>query len=537
MDVPLLLSRLIDYAANHHGQTAVVARRIDGSIEHSNWQQIRSRAKTLANALLDKPFSSETRFASLTWNTNNHLEVFYAVLGIGAPLHTLNPRLTVDDLNYMIALMEDRVCFYDANTQPLAEAIAASSDHISQWIYLDEGEAMPATTLPNAVALSAFKAGFDDQLAWPSFDENDAATVCFTSGTTGRPKGVAYSHRSLTLTAMNMTMADMYGNARNGELVCAMPVAPIFHANGWMMPFSAPMNGHKLVLPGRDFTPKGIVELMEQEQVTIAGAVPTVWNDLMKEVDRRGITLPALDTALVAGTAIPERLFDELASRGIQVRTTWGMTESPGATRATLPPGASQHSDDQRRAITIGRQGRVGLHADLRIVDEDGQPLPHDGVAAGVLQVRGPTVLGRYIGESEEQTREWLDTGDIAVIYPDSTMQIVDRAKDVIKSGGEWISSPQLEAAAISHPDIELAAAIAVPHPRWQERPMLLCTLKNRDSALDADTLREHMTQHVAKWWLPEEILFIDAMPLTPTGKISKLELRKQYASRPEQSF
>ena len=535
MDVPLLLSRLIDYAGNHHGNTEVVARRINGSLERSNWRQLRSRAKHLAQALQGEGFSSDTRFASLTWNTINHLEVFYGVLGVGAPLHTLNPRLTVDDQQYMIDLMQDTVCFFDANTLPLAQAIAARTDAIKHWIFLDEGDAIPAHSLPHCQSLSEFKQAYNDQFEWPSFDENDAATVCFTSGTTGRPKGVAYSHRSLTLTAMNMTMADMYGNARNGEAVCAMPVAPIFHANGWMMPFSAPMNGQKLVLPGRDFSPASIVELMAQEQVTIAGAVPTVWNDLMREVDQQGCEI-RVNTALVAGTAIPERLFDELENRGINVRTTWGMTESPGATRASLPPGADNYSAEQRRSIAIGRQGRVGLHADLRIIDENGAPLPHDGVAAGILQVRGPTVVSRYIGESEEQTREWLDTGDIAVIYPDSTMQIVDRAKDVIKSGGEWISSPQLEAAAVSHPDVELAAAIAIPHPRWQERPLLLCTLKP-DATLDADTLRSHMAKHLAKWWLPEQIQFIGSMPLTATGKISKLELRKRYGQALNSGF
>jgi fatty-acyl-CoA synthase len=528
MDVPMLLSRLIDYAADHHGETEVVSRQINGRVERSNWRAVRSRSKQLAKSLLAAGFNSDTHFSSLTWNTINHLEVFYGVLGIGSPLHTLNPRLTVNDLCYMIELMADKVCFYDADTQALAEEIDRNTDFISQWIYLDEGEALPAASLRKYCSLSALKDGVDDQFEWPVFDERDAATVCFTSGTTGRPKGVAYSHRSLTLCAMNMTMVDMYGSARNGELVCAMPIAPIFHANGWMMPFSAPMNGHKLVLPGRDFSPAGVVELMAQEGVTIAGAVPTVWSDIMATADRSETSLPSLSTALVAGTAIPEKLFDLLEGRGIGVRTTWGMTEVPGATRASLPPTAGEANKVDIRKIALNRQGRVGFQADLRIVDEEGNCLAHDGIASGILQVRGPIVAARYVGEREDQAVEWLDTGDIATIYPDSTIQIVDRAKDVIKSGGEWISSPQLEAAAASHPAVNLAAAVAAPHPRWQERPFLLCTL-NANQEVSADALRQHMAQTLAKWWLPEDIKFIEEMPLTATGKINKVRLRQLY--------
>jgi fatty-acyl-CoA synthase len=529
MDMPLQLSRLIDYAGEHHGSTQVVARRTDGSVERDDWAGMRSRAKRLAAGLQQLGLTADMPVASLTWNTLDHVELFYAVLGLGIPLHTLNPRLSINDLGYMIDRVADRVCFFDRDTLPIASAIARETRTIERWVLLDGGEALAGDADLPGLLDKADLLATDDGFAWPEIDERSAATICFTSGTTGRPKGVVYSHRSLTLGAMNMSMADMYANERNGELVVVMPNAPIFHANGWLMPFTAPMNGHKLVLPGRDFSAPSIVELMAAEGVTIAAGVPTLWNDLINEMERSSVQIPSLRTALVAGTTLPPSLFDALDRRGISVRQTWGMTEVPGATRASLSPGSAELSEVDRKTLERDRQGRVAFHADLRIVDEQGAKLPHDGQAAGSLQVRGPLVAARYLGEPAEATVEWLDTGDIARIHPDGSLEIVDRAKDVIKSGGEWISSPQLEAAATSHPAVDLAAAIAVPHPRWQERPMLLCTLKPGASAT-ADELREHMGKSLARWWLPEEIRFIDHMPTTPTGKISKLTLREKYA-------
>jgi len=530
MNVPLQLSRLIDHAADFHGETEVVSRRLDGSLERETWSGMRTRAKRLAKAMHATGVTADTRIASLTWNTLNHIELFYAALGLGCPLHTLNPRLTVDDLSYMIEKVEDTVCFFDSSTLSLAEQIAASSPAISRWIYLDENDPLPETRLKNCSRKSDLVKGEDDDFEWPVIDECSAATICFTSGTTGRPKGVVYTHRSLTLSAMNMSMADMYGNARNGEQVVAMPIAPIFHANGWLMPFSAPMNGHKLVLPGQDFSPGSVFEFMASEGVTIAGAVPTVWGALLAEMQSTGNDLPSLRTALVAGTAIPPPIFDALERKNIDVRQTWGMTEVPGACHASLPPGSVNLDDDEQARLRRDRQGRVTCLADMKIVDDDGEKLPSDGVAVGFLRVRGPLVAARYLGEPPEQCHDWLDTGDIARIHADGSLEIVDRAKDVIKSGGEWISSPQLEAAATNHPAVELAAAIAIPHPHWQERPLLFCKLRSGMS-VTPDELREHMSKKVAKWWLPEEVRFINEMPMTPTGKISKKELRQLYGN------
>jgi fatty-acyl-CoA synthase len=528
MSEGLLLSRLIDYAADYHGQTDVVARELDGSIVRSNWSQVRQGAARLAKGLTSHGFTGDCRVASLAWNTLAHLEAYYGVLGLGLPLHTLNPRLTADDLAYMIRLVGDDVVLFDADNSALAGELAAMVPEVRAWIGIGDIPSEVAEGLPGYRALGDLVEGQSDSIVWPDFDENRAATICFTSGTTGRPKGVAYTHRSITLSAMNMSMADMYAATVPGEAECVLPIAAMFHANAWMMPFSAAMNGQKLVLPGRRLDAGPIVDLIVAESVTLAGGVPTVWAGILDELDARGIGETRLHAALVAGTPLPGHLLDRMARRGITARQSWGMTEVPGAARGAPPLGSGQLPVEERRALAIGRQGRVAFQARMRIVDAEARPLPFDGTAAGSLQVRGPTVLSRYVGEDAADAREWLATGDIAVIHPDSTMAIVDREKDVIKSGGEWISSPQLEAAAASHPAIAAAAAIAVPHPRWQERPLLVCVAQT-DERISDDDLRAHMAASVAKWWLPEAIVYRRALPMTATGKVDKAALRRDY--------
>ncbi|MCK9504443.1 MAG: AMP-binding protein [Porticoccaceae bacterium] len=534
MDVPLILSRLIAYAAQCHGATEVVGRRIDGVVERTNYAQLHARSGRLANALIAKGYGVDSRCATIAWNTVNHVEVFYGTLGIGAALHTINPRLAVDHIAFMVNQVDDEIIFVDSDTLKLAEKVEEFVPGVKCWVYLDEGEAMPPSTLKNLIAKADLVAGHPDRIDWPEFDERQAATICYTSGTTGMPKGVVYSHRSLTLGAINMSLADMFGDYSSGNLDVVMPIAPIFHANGWQMPFTAPMNGHKLVLPGRDFTPSGIVDLMAAEGVTLAGAVPTVWMDIFAVLNERKQKLPSLKTALVAGSRMSKTLFDTFNDYGINLRQTWGMTEAPGVTRGTLPPGSSELPIAEQDQIRFGYQGRMGFLTEHRIVDEDGKPLPHDGAARGVMEIRGNTVVGRYLGQEESQAVQWLDTGDIARIEPNGLVEIVDRAKDVIKSGGEWISTLLLEQAATSHSAIAQAAVISIPHPRWQERPLMLCTLV-KDSTCTQDELLEHLAERVAKWWLPDEIKFIDSMPLTPTGKVSKVKLREIYTGRTSQ--
>ncbi|ERY35651.1 long-chain fatty acid--CoA ligase [Pseudomonas aeruginosa] len=533
MDVPLLLSRLIDHAAVHHATTEIVARQVNGSIVRENWAGLQKRSKRLAKALTANGYGLNDCLGSLAWNTVDHLELFYGVLGIGAGLHTLNPRISHDDLRHMAEKVGTKVVFIDSGTLALAEKLQPLVPHIERWIYMDEGEGLPQSSIPGLVTKAAFVEPFDSDFTWPQFDERQAATICFTSGTTGRPKGVAYSHRSLTLGAINMTMADMYGNYRPGALECVMPIAAVFHANAWMMPFSAPMNGHKLVLVGRAFDPESVIELIRSEGVTVAGAVPTIWQDLMQTLRRLDLQVPTLKTGLLAGTRPSLALCKEMNAFGIRVHQSWGMTEVPGAAKSTPPPGSLGCDPMYSDQLQYCRQGRIGFLTEVKLLDEQGEAQPFDGAHSGHLLVRGPIVAGGYLGDEGDKA-EWLDTGDIATIYPDGTLEVVDRSKDVIKSGGEWISTLQLEAAALSHGALASAAAISIEHPRWQERPLLLCVLA-QGKQVEAQELLQHMAATLPKWWLPDEVRFIEKLPLTPTGKVDKIALRREHAQRASQ--
>ena len=525
MDIPLLVTAMIDHAAQWHTSTEVVSRTIDGAIRRSTYGQTQARAKQLANALLSLGIRDGDVLGSLAWNTQEHFELFYGVSGMGAVLHTINPRLFQDQIVYIADHAQDKLIFCDAATLPIAEAIDARLPGVAGWIFMGSEAAMKGAQLRNAMHYETLLVAQSSDYHWPQFDERHASSICYTSGTTGMPKGVVYTHRATTLSALIMSLADLIGGYQPGSLEVVMPIAPLFHGNGWQMVYTAPMNGHKLVLPGRNFEPDKLLELINTEGVTVAAAVPTVWLTLLDHIDKTGGTIKPLRAALIAGSRPPDILLERLEHQhGVLAAQCWGMTEGLGVGKASLVPGAASLSPAEIDKLKR-RQGRVGFGTQFRLVDDAGTDMPMDGSVAGKLLMRGPIVAGGYFRRPETNS-DWLDTGDIARIYADGSLELVDRAKDVIKSGGEWISTLELESRAMQHPEVALAAAIAIPHPKWQERP-LLAVVRRAGSTLDEVRMRAHMAETLATWWLPDKVVFLDELPLTGTGKINKLRLRE----------
>jgi len=533
METPLLVTEILHYATTAHGKTEVVSRNVDGSVHRYTYTDAKKRSLKLSAALVSLGVKFGDRVGSLAWNTHHHFELFYGVTGQGIVLHTVNPRLFEETLVKIISHAEDQWMFIDPATLSLAEALAPHLKTVKGWIYMDNGTELPKTSLQNVLSYEALLQAANDNHEWPSFDERTASIICYTSGTTGDPKGIVYTHRSIVLASLFMSSADMIGVYRPGELEAAMPIAPMFHANGWMMPFSAPMNGQKLVLPGRNFEPEKLCELIRNENVTVSAAVPTVWMAIINHLTSTGLTLPSLRAAMIAGTKAPPALVQDLERRGHQVGQIWGMTEIAGGLRGTPPPGmpADQHFEFKLR------QGRLGFGTQLRIIDDNGVSLPHDGVAMGHLEVRGPIVASGYYRQPTATANGWLSTGDVARFHEDGSVEIVDRSKDVIKSGGEWISSMAIESAALEHPKIQQAAVIAMEHPKWQERPLLVLVTKPGAQVSDQE-IRDHLVSRISKWWMPDKVVFAEALPMTASGKVRKAELRaslgKQFSSAAE---
>lgn len=527
MDAPLLVSSVLEHAARVHGATEIVARTPEGGIHRTTYAGAHARAKRLAKALAALGVQPGDRVGSLAWNTHHHFELFYGVSGSGAVLHTINPRLFDEQLVYIANHAEDSWICIDAATLPIAERIASQLRTVKGWIYMTVEAALPQSSL-KLLSYEALIAAQDDAYAWPQFDERQASVICYTSGTTGPPKGVVNSHRSTLLSALLMSTADMIGGYRSGMREAVMPIAPMFHGNGWQMVYTAPLNGHKLVLPGRHFEADKLHEIMAQEQVTVGACVPTVWLTLVDHLERNGLKLPSLRAALVAGTKAPQALIEALEQRGVDVAQCWGMTEALGITKCSLPPGLEDAPPEQRLEQKM-RQGRVAFTTQLRIVDDAGQELPRDGEAYGNLEARGPTVTAAYLKQPASlSTDGWLQTGDVAKLFPDGTVEIVDRSKDVIKSGGEWIASAQVENAAMGHPAVAQAAVIGIAHPRWQERPLLV-VVPRPGQQVTAAKLIDFLRPHMASWWLPDDVVFVEALPMTATGKIHKVTLRERF--------
>lgn len=531
MDAPLLLSGLIKHAAEYHGDTEIVAREIEGDIHRYTYAEANRRILRLAQALRRLGVRAGDRLATLAWNTYRHFELFYAVPGIEAVLHTVNPRLYAEQIAYIITHAEDRIIFVDAATIPIIEPIVDQLPKVVGFVIMCSRERMPVHSLPNALCYEDLIAGENGDFEWPTFDERAASCLCYTSGTTGNPKGVLYSHRANILQTFSAaSMFAMPGHV-NGAYEAMMPMAPMFHGNGWNMPFLCCYTGSKLVLPGRNYQPDAIFELLDKERVTITAAVPTAWQIILDWLDDTGHRLTHLRQALSSGSKPSRGLIDELLRKhGVEVTQFFGMTEALYSTVGTFKPGAVDRSAEEKMDLRM-KSGRATFGIELSVVDDEGRELPKNGKATGLIRMRGPWVASGYFGGEGGNPLDssgWLMTGDIGTVDSDGYVTITDRAKDVIKSGGEWISSLELEQAALVHPDIAAAAVIGIPHPKWQERPLLIAVPRAGTSPTP-ESITAHLQTMVASWWLPDRIEFAASLPLTGTGKVNKLALRELY--------
>lgn len=530
---PLLISSLIDFADRHHGDAEIVSRRVEGDIHRYTYRDLARRSRQLANTLDGLGLQPGDRVASLAWNGYRHMEMYFGVSGSGRVLHTVNPRLHPDQVAWIINHAEDRVMCFDLTFLPIIQAVHAKCPTVRQWVALCDADRLPADSgIPGLVSYEAWIAGQPDQYQWPEFDENTASSMCYTSGTTGNPKAVLYSHRSTTLHAYAAALPDvMCISARDSVL----PVVPMFHVNAWGIPYSAALTGCKLVFPGPALDGKSLYELIEAEGVTYAAGVPTVWQMLLGHIRPGGLRFSTLKRTVIGGSACPPAMITAFQDEfGVEVLHAWGMTEmSPLGTLCTLKNKQLQLPKDEQMKI-LQKQGRAIYGVDMRIVDSDGTDQPWDGKSYGDLLVRGPWIVDSYFkGESplikDAQGRGWFPTGDVATIDPDGFMQITDRSKDVIKSGGEWISSIDIENIAMAHPAVAMAACIGMPHPKWDERP-IVAVAKRPGAEVTREELLKFYEGKTAKWQIPDDVVFVDAIPLGATGKMLKTRLREQLA-------
>jgi acyl-CoA synthetase (AMP-forming)/AMP-acid ligase II len=520
-DWPLRVMRLVDHAEREHGDGEIVSAWANGSITRTNWRSIAHDARRMAQALEALGVKPGERVATLAMNHSHHLTSWYGAIGMGGVLHTINPRLFDEQLEYIANHAEDRVLLYDHVWTPVVERMKPKWTTIEHYICFDPPEGWSGDR-----SFPDWLEPYDGDYIWVDGDERDACGLCYTSGTTGNPKGVLYEHRSSLLHAMAEIAPDCFDLSARAVV---LPIVPMFHANAWGIPWAAPMCGAKLILSA-DYRPDRMCDLFRDEKVTHSAGVPTVWLGMIEHIERTGEDLGDLRIVTIGGSAAPRAMIKWFRDRGIQVGHAWGMTEMSPIGTIGAPPSRWDSMSDEEQMEYVAKQGRSLFNVELRTVDDDGNVLPRDGVTSGRLQARGPWVVKRYFKEEQDSTEDgqWFDTGDVATIHPDGTLQITDRSKDVIKSGGEWISSIDLENAAVGCPGVAEAAAIGIPHPKWDERPLLVC-VRAPGSDVCATKVREHLTAHVAKWWLPDAIEFVDELPHTATGKLSKKTLRDQF--------
>lgn len=528
-DWPLRVSTLIDHAARFHGDREIVTRSIEGPITRTTYREVHLRARKVAQALTKLGIKEGDIVATMAWNTARHLEAWYGIMGMGAVCHTLNPRLFAEQLVYIINHAEDKIIFVDLTFVPILEAIADKLPNVKSYVIMTDRAHMPETKLPNALCFEEIVEAEDGNFKWAEVDENAACGLCYTSGTTGNPKGVLYSHRSNVLHSMAANMGDALGMKSTDSI---LPVVPMFHANAWGIAFAAPAVGAKIVMPGANMDGQSIYELLDTEKVTVTAAVPTVWLMLLQYLEKTGAELPALTRVVIGGSAAPRSMIEVFEQKyDVKVFHAWGMTEmSPMGTLGALKAGMEDWPLEKQIDVKV-KQGRAIYTVEMKITDDDGNELPSDGKAFGHLMVRGPAIAGAYLkgeGGNILDKDGWFDTGDVATIDEQGYMQITDRAKDVIKSGGEWISSIEIENLAVGHPKVAEAAVIGIVHPKWDERPLLIVVAKEGEAPTKDEILR-YMEGKIAKWWMPDDVAFVDEIPHTATGKIQKLTLREQF--------
>jgi 3-(methylthio)propionyl---CoA ligase len=527
---PLLISAIIRHAATYHSDTEIVSRTVEGGIHRYTYAEAERRAKQLAQALMKLGIRPGDRVGTLAWNTFRHFELYYGISGIGAVCHTINPRLFDDQIVYIVNHAQDRLLFVDTSFVPLIERLASRFPKECGIVLMTKEGTELATPFSKLSCYERLIEAEDAEFEWPEFDERTAAALCYTSGTTGKPKGALYTHRSTVLHALGISLPDAIpASAR--DTVC--PVVPLFHACGWGTAYTAPMNGAKLVLPGPRLDGKSLYELFEAEGVTMSLGVPTVWLGFEAHLSATGAGCSTLRWLLCGGSAVPQSLIEAFEGRGILLRQGWGMTEmSPLGTTASLKAKHLGLDPNAQMKVKV-KQGRPVFGVEMKVVDDAGKEQPHDGASMGELLVRGPWIVSGYFDDAGASAAAidkdgWFHTGDVATIDPDGYMQIVDRRKDVIKSGGEWISSIDLENAAIAHPDVAEAAVVAVPHPRWAERPLLIVTPRPQRMP-KRDDLIAFLAERFPHWMVPDDVVVLDELPHTATGKVMKARLREMF--------